>query len=494
MSLFKTTGYRSKSLVSDFALGIFDGIDNGLWCYAFAAIIFSGALSTYMPLLVVIMLSGWAILGIYIATTSEAPIHVIHIDEQGTVILSTIGVILVSHLGPDTATSMGVSTMLAVISLTTLTVATGLFLVGHFHLTRLLELLPYPVICGFMAGVGWLLLQAGVSVAVGSPISLALLEALQDPENIFRLGVTLAGGALLMLAANRINKAWALPAAAVSMLLIFYVTAGILGYSQTQLVAENWLFDIRTETGGAWKLLGSLSFNQIDTDFIISVAPQILTIAFLAMLSASMSLSAVLAASQQDLNTAVEMQNMGRGNALLGLIACPAGYTDVTSTVLYSEFGASSRWMPISASLVCIAIAMLGTLLISWMPTVLVASVIFLFAFQMLYHWMYENVRGFQPIDYAIVIIILGTVIFVGFMSGILAGVMLALLLFVMRYSMISAVHGQYSLATYRSSVERAPSSNQVLDEFGGQALVYTFRGFLFFGTANAILDTIRDD
>jgi len=494
MSLFKTTGYKSESLVSDFALGIFDGIDNGLWCYAFAAIIFSGALSPFMPLLVAIMLSGWAILGIYIATTSEAPIHVIHIDEQGTVILSTIGVLMVAHLGADAPVGMGASTMLAVISVTTFTVALGLFLVGHFHLTRLLELLPYPVICGFLAGVGWLLLQAGVSVAVGSPISMALLEALKDPENIFRLGVTLAGGALLMFAANRINKAWALPAAAVIMLVIFYGTASVMDYSKAQLVAENWLFDIRTESGSAFSLLAELSFDQVDTDFMISVVPQILTIAFLALLSASMSLSAVLAASRQDLNTAVEMQNMGRGNALLGLIACPAGYTDVTSTVLYSEFGASSRLMPIIASAICIAIAMLGTLLISWMPTVLVASVIFLFAFQMLYHWMYENVRGFQPIDYAIVIIILGTVIFVGFMSGILAGVMLALLLFVMRYSMISAVHGQYSLSTYRSSVERAPSSNQVLDEFGGNALVYTLRGFLFFGTANAILDTIRDE
>ena len=118
----------------------------------------------------------------------------------------------------------------------------------------------------------------------------------------------------------------------------------------------------------------------------------------------------------------------------------------------------------------------------------------FLFAYQLFYEWMYENVRGFQPIDFAIVLIILGTVIFVGFMPGIAVGVLLALLLFVLRYSMISAIQGQYSLASYRSSVERAQSSNIVLDEHGGECLVYSLRGFLFFGTANAILDTIRDD
>jgi SulP family sulfate permease len=88
----------------------------------------------------------------------------------------------------------------------------------------------------------------------------------------------------------------------------------------------------------------------------------------------------------------------------------------------------------------------------------------------------------------------LGTVIFVGFMAGVLVGILMALLLFVMRYSMISAVQGQYSLASYRSSVERSPRSSQLLDKHGDKALVYTLRGFLFFGTANAILDIIRDE
>ena len=69
---------------------------------------------------------------------------------------------------------------------------------------------------------------------------------------------------------------------------------------------------------------------------------------------------------------------------------------------------------------------------------------------------------------------------------------MLALLLFVLRYSMISAIQGHYSLAHYRSSVERSQASNELLDQHGSAGLVYTLRGFLFFGTANAILDTMQ--
>jgi len=166
----------------------------------------------------------------------------------------------------------------------------------------------------------------------------------------------------------------------------------------------------------------------------------------------------------------------------------------VIASNVYERFGASSRWMPLISAVVLLVVAAVGSGLIVYMPKMLVGATIFLFAFQTLWEWMYENVRGFQPIDYAIVCIIVGTVVFVGFMSGILVGILLALLLFVMRYSMISAVHGQYSLGDYRSSVERSSSSNQLLDRYGSEAQVYTLRGFLFFGTANAILDTIRDD
>ena len=150
--------------------------------------------------------------------------------------------------------------------------------------------------------------------------------------------------------------------------------------------------------------------------------------------------------------------------------------------------------MAIVSSGVCLVVAVFGDAIIPWMPKLLVGATVFLFAWQLFYEWMYENVKGFQPIDFAIVLIILGTVIFVGFMAGIAVGILLALLLFVLRYSMISAIQGQYSLASYRSSVERSQSSNGLLDQHGGECLVYTLRGFLFFGTANAILDTIRDD
>jgi len=492
MIKIRTSGYKSKSLFAD--VSIFDGLDNALWCYAFATVIFAGAMAQFLPLLVVILLCGWAVLGIFVALTSKKHLHIVSLDEQAVVILASIAGLMIVYMGEQTVKTNGLATMLAVMSLSSLGVAFFFWMIGHYRLTRLLELMPYPVICGFMAGIGWLLLEAGIGIAVNQPISMGLIDTLKDTGNISKLLLFLAGAIVLLLSVTTIRRAWALPVASLCLVIAFYAASAAKGHSMQELVNQGWLFDIPVDTGGALGLLKSLSFNQVDTAFVLSVVPQILTIAFLALLTQSMSLSALMASGSHDLDTSSEIEDMGSGNILNALIASPPGSTDVIASTLYEEFGASSRWMPIISSLVCVVMAVFGSAIIPWMPKLLVGATVFLFAYQLFYEWMYENVRGFQPIDFAIVLIILGTVIFAGFMAGIAVGILLALLLFVLRYSMISAVQGQYSLASYRSSVERSQSSNQVLDQFGGECLVYTLRGFLFFGTANAILDTIRDD
>ena len=77
-----SNGYRPQSLTAEVSLGVFDGLDNALWCYGFASVIFAGAMAPFLPLLVTILLLGWALLGIYVAVTSRKSLHVVGLDEQ----------------------------------------------------------------------------------------------------------------------------------------------------------------------------------------------------------------------------------------------------------------------------------------------------------------------------------------------------------------------------------------------------------------------------
>jgi SulP family sulfate permease len=149
--------------------------------------------------------------------------------------------------------------------------------------------------------------------------------------------------------------------------------------------------------------------------------------------------------------------------------------------------------MPIASSAVLLVVAVAGFELIRYMPTMFVAATVFMFSIQMFMDWMYENVRKFGLVDYLIVCSILAIVMAFGMVEAILAGILLTGFMFILRYSMISAIQGKYSLDDHRSSVERSASSNRILNRHGGEGLVFTLRGFLFFGTTNLIRNTIKE-
>ena len=166
MITLQTNGYRTRNPLSDIAIGAVDRLDVALLCYALATIMFSQILAVFIPIGLTITLMGWAILTLTVILTSPLKVHLITLDEQAVAIFGTIGILVAGNLGPLATTGTGLTTMLCVVSLTTMLVALSMYLTARFGLSRFLELIPYPVVCGFMAGIGWLLLNAVVSEKV----------------------------------------------------------------------------------------------------------------------------------------------------------------------------------------------------------------------------------------------------------------------------------------------------------------------------------------
>jgi SulP family sulfate permease len=78
-------------------------------------------------------------------------------------------------------------------------------------------------------------------------------------------------------------------------------------------------------------------------------------------------------------------------------------------------------------------------------------------------------------------------------LEGIAVGVLAAVVMFVVSYSRINAVKHALSGTTYHSKVERPLVHRQTLHERGGEILILRLQGFIFFGTAQKLLDRIRE-
>lgn len=100
--------------------------------------------------------------------------------------------------------------------------------------------------------------------------------------------------------------------------------------------------------------------------------------------------------------------------------------------------------------------------------------------------------RSFCFADLAQIVIIIVTMGAYDFVVGILVGIILACVSFVLQTSQISAIRGTMPGGVASSTVRRHPIQHRFLQEVGHQIYVMKLAGFLFFGTIVGVENRIR--
>jgi SulP family sulfate permease len=79
-----------------------------------------------------------------------------------------------------------------------------------------------------------------------------------------------------------------------------------------------------------------------------------------------------------------------------------------------------------------------------------------------------------------------------GFLPGVVVGLVLAVVLFAVNYGRIELVREVAFGETYHSNVDRPPAQRATLRELGDRVQILRVNGFVFFGSANGLLERIR--
>lgn len=130
---------------------------------SFATLVYSGGASMHLTTGAALFLLGAAVLNLVTAwgTSLKGPIMVPQ-DSTSAVVAVTVAALLPGVAAADQLGPVFVFTLLA-------TAAAGLFMLalGLFHLGNLVRFVPYPVIGGFLAGTGWLLVVGSADLVTG---------------------------------------------------------------------------------------------------------------------------------------------------------------------------------------------------------------------------------------------------------------------------------------------------------------------------------------
>jgi len=274
--------------------------------------------------------------------------------------------------------------------------------------------------------------------------------------------------------------------------VLFYAWLAIMGRPVTDGGVRE-LLSGPFPQGALWKPLTLAMLGQVNWHLVLGQASQVGMILIISVISLLLNAGGIELATRQDMDLNQELRAAGLANLAAGLLGGPAGYHYLGDSVLAHKMGAQSRATVVIASLMCALVLFLGASILSFIPKLLVGGLLLFLGLSFLVEWVYDAWFKLPHIDYSLVLVILGVVGAFGFLQGVGVGMGIALLLFVVKYSRVNVRKHVLTGANYHSTVDRPLAHRQLLREKGERLYILQLQGFIFFGTAQALLDSIRD-
>ncbi len=486
-----STLLKPKAIIPTLSSGLLVGIlDVGL-AASFAALIFAGPLAPFVPYGIGYALAGFAISGAIIALFTSWPGFVGGSQSAPAAIVALMAAAIAGLMPVSAASSETFITVTAAIVVTTL--LTGLFFLamGYFELGNLARFLPYPVIGGFLAGTGWLLISGAVSLMADMPVNLAQLPALMQVDTIAHWlpGILLA--IVTMLVLNYFDHYLALPGMLLLALILFFAYALVSGVSLADLSAGGWL--LGPFGGGLWRPITPAALAEVSWPAVANQAAGIASVVLISTVSLLLNAGGMELEIDADIDINKELRVAGMANTVSALCAGLVAYQQISFSVLNHKMDADSRLTGVIAAAVCLLALLAGASLLALFPTMIAGALLALLGLSFIVDWVIKGWSTLPRIDYAIVIMILLVTALAGFLQAVALGLLLAVVLFVVGYSQVEVVRHELSGATYHSRVVRSHLEKSLLIEHGEEIYILQLQGFIFFGTADSLLKQIRE-
>jgi len=488
--------FRPSQLFPSFITGLVIGMLMITITIAFAALIYSDAeLAPYRSDGIGLMLFGGIIFGGLTALLSSFRGLATGLQDSPAAILSVVATAIVAAM-PSSATPKEIFlTVVAAVALTTISTGLLFIVLGQFKLGNLVRFMPYPVLGGFLAGTGLLLLFGTFGFVTGQSVSLMNLSPAIDPDLVIKWVPSLIFAIALFLAIRRYHHFLVVPGVIMAGIVLFYVILALSGSSVSEAQDEGWLLNALPEGkgGGLWQPYLFTDLDKIDWPVMADQIGSIGGVVLISIVALLLNITAIELATKENLELNRELKAAGLSNVIAGLGGSSVGYHLLSPSVLAHQLGGKTRLVGIFMAFWFVVVLVAGESLLAYFPNPVIGGLLFFVSLNFLIDWVYATWFTLPKTDYAIVILIMVAINVFGFLEGVGIGLGLTVLLFVVQYSRINVVKHTLSGSNYQSNVVRATMYQGLLRQKGERIYILKLQGFIFFGTAHKLFEQIRE-
>ena len=395
----------------------------------------------------------------------------------------------------------GVAPPVVVLLMTVLGILSGAIqlLIGFLGVGRLIKYIPYPVVSGYLSGVGLVIIGSQLPKLMGVPDGVAWFSALLSPA-LWDWRALAVGGATagVLLLAPRVTRA--VPGTVLGLLAGALTYGGLaVGDPSLRTLEGNGLVIGELGASGAgylelitqrWREIGELRLVQVG-----NLVGSALTLAALLSID-TLKTSVVLdqmTRTRHDPDR--ELAAQGFANVVAATVGGMPGAGTMGASLVNLSSGAQTRISGIVEGALTLVAGLLLGAFVAWIPVAALGGVLIVVALRMIDTDPLRFLESRSTVlDFSVVLVVIGVALFVGLIAASAAGVVLSVVLF-LRGQVCGNVVRRKSLVSRRSSTWYRPEDElRILEARGDAAVIYELQGSLFFGTARQLYLTLEPD
>ena len=375
-------------------------------------------------------------------------------------------------------------------------------LFAALRLGVLVTYIPYPVVAGFMNGVACLIFLGQLPVVLGANPGDGIMEVIETENKM--LGVAMLIGVSVIVSIVLMRRFFkATPNALIGIfvgVLVFQL------FFTDQPVAT--LAAAGSEVKATVPIPG-VFLEVVDTlstaDLMLlltKIAGTAIVIALIGSFQSLVSLTVVDTLLGVRTNRNRELVAQGLGQIATGAFGGLPSSGSIGISRMIHELGGTAKAVTLISGLCLLLVVTQAPWIMQYIPKAAVAAVIMISAIAIIDGWSRQlflrviiqrtsNVSRALLISFSVSLCVTAMVLLVGIIEAIMAGMIIALLVFFQRSRELVLRRSTYGDTT-RSRTERCSEEVDYLKEHGRRIAIFEIQGPVFFGTADQLAEDIE--
>jgi sulfate permease, SulP family len=457
---------------------------------SFGQLVFGGALAPYVGQAILAALVSSVAVTLMLSWRSSFRFVIGGPDANPSAILAVTAAGLAADLtSSTTSTEELLATVLLFIAISAVGCGLVLYLLGERRWGRYVRYIPFPVVAGFLAGTGFLLVTGSYRMLTGLRFG---SDAWSQVSGLHPLAsVTVAVVATVLFVLSRwLRHYLVLPTVIFVAVLLFHAARALMGVSLAE-ARELGLLLPALELG-EWRNAAMLNYDAVRWDAVVLHVRDFAALLVVVVITTLLNVTSLEHATDRDGDSNQELRALGVGNIVAGLAGGMVATHSFNRSVLNLRAGATSRWAACMSALMIVLVIGLAPAGVGLLPRPVLTGLILFLGLGLLTTWAIDSRRTMPGTDYTVVLAILVIIAVFGVTPGVMLGAVIACVSLAFTLSRSPTIRSMFTAKTRRANVERTPEQLASLADQGGALRGFVLQGVLFFGTTSRVLETIR--